>query len=443
MSAPASYRRFYWTRDILQQLTGHPIGGGVGYDGFLRRGSRSDWRVVSNTSQWRSALNSNDRHIWIADGASIDISGQSYRIHNKVIAGNRGINGSPGPLVYSRDRGRNSPADGAGGFRGQCLATGNTRITGIRYRGWAHNNYPNSEHPGYLPFAPGSTSQRAAWRNARKANGVQVRGHNVRIDNCELYGWATQAIWNGARGYPANTEIDHNYIHDNMMTSFGYALTSYYGYPHIHHNFLNAHRHDINGFGPPQSRYRVENNVFGPECSSHRVDMHAARNNGLSGMPGWTAGGSCIVRNNTFTNIHVSNESIVNQDRGQPTWLYSNRGVPASGSSVIIERNRILHNGPQTRNYGTGGSVRAGRPSVVPFIQNTSGFSTNSQGFVRVTHRNNSYYRDRGSYDPSIGAPINLDGPTPTATGPLTVFVEDAETGERIRNASVKIDQID
>ena len=409
-------------RQIQHALRYSEIGGGIPYQRKLTE--RDADRTVRTKAQFLEAVSgTTPRIVWVPHDVAIDLSGESFRATNKVIASDRGQNGSSGGLLYSTTKGINS-ASMNGGIKGGLMhLSGTSRLTGIRYRGPTHNYWSNPLHPGYLPYPPGDAAERRAFYNANHARGVKVHSDRVEIDNCEIWGWASAAIHIGSGSTAYDPEIHHNHIHDNMMTSAGYGVDIVKGRPWVHHNYFNAHRHAVDGFGFRECSFVVEDNVFGPSCSSHQVDMHglhnnfsSARTNGTRSSEWWhgQAGGNMIVRRNTFMLTHVIPDATF--DRGRPTWAVSIRGEPwpRNGSGIVIEKNRFAHNGPQSRNYG-----QRSFPNPAAYNQQVrrggdQSFSppTNARNFTaNYLERDNQYNAPQTQGRDGYGAPVDLTNP--------------------------------
>ncbi|KYH24187.1 hypothetical protein HAPAU_36580 [Halalkalicoccus paucihalophilus] len=393
--------RSYWKDDILSHIEQKPLGGGSVYVNQNDVPTRSDAdQIITSASELQNACESSNKLIvWIDEPIDME-ERRGIKTQNITIAGDRGHVNNPRSLIYTNATGYPIPRI----F--EC--EDNVRFTGLQLRGPSHDNWNNNEYPGYLPLEDGRFD---------KGNELaDLNSDSIEVDNCEIWGWGVQAfrVW-------ADPHIHHCYAHDNMMTSLGYFLTVYRGHPTIDHCFLDAHRHDINGFGLHDAGYTVINNVFGPSASSHRIDMHALQNNLSEDWINddkddeffrYRAGGDCIIRNNTFcfTNIIHGPEMPPHPlgfDRGRWHWVYSNRGIPHPGTEVRITRNSIMHIGPQPRNSGVDGSVRNFTPYA--FTQNTAPHTgtTTQGGFVRISHWRNFYDNARKLTPPSFGAPID------------------------------------
>ena len=450
----------YTDSQIRKQLATNQIAGGKPYLDTLtatEQITEADCDVTVSTSSgfWSAVKGSTYSKIWIADNAVINISGNSGSIVDKTIAGNRGVNGADGPLLYSTDRGENSPAWGdnpPGSGPGQMTLKGSTRLTGLRLRGWAHNVWDNPEHPGYIPLTDSS------HRKARYARCAAIRSSNIEIDNCEIYGWCTSALACGTSTTGYDPHIHHNDIHDNMQTGFGYHVDVYRGRPIVEYNYFNAHRHAVDGFGFYNGGYVCRYNVFGPSQSSHAVDMHYLGQNSKGTTTDYNsrdfygnAGGQMEIYRNTFTATHVISDA--NFDAGKWSWAASIRGAPypRTGDTVQIYNNVFEH--PQVEVNGGGSGIRD-QTHNGPYNQQRYGdkpvnwsipsSQIGSDGFsVNYSHGPNVFDGSTTTYDyNTVGAPINLEGtdviPPPTAQ--LRVYPRAERTdGVPIEGAMVSI----
>lgn len=342
--------------------------------------------------------------VWIDGGedTQIDLTDRDISGVNCTIAGNRGADGSAGPLVYTESKGTQSSAYLGGDAHGQIELHDTGRLTGFRLRGGVHDNWDNPSHPGYVPYRPeegyGHYFSRA----------VSTYGDDIEVDNMEIFGWGAHGVAVGDDGYKP---VIHNcYLHDTMLTSSGYGVRVSEGRPHVYRNLFNAHRHAIAGEGWKNSSFIVEENVFGPSTSSHEVDMHGVHNNNSSGS-GATAGRDLIVRRNTFVATHVIEDA--NFDEGLPTWSISVRGEP-QGDGIMITKNHFPHD--EITHNGSGNGIRDWDHGGA-FNQQVSGsgfdLDTGDDGFShQFHHEDNRFNLGDTGYIEGYGAPINLNDPS-------------------------------
>ncbi|ADJ13895.1 hypothetical protein [Halalkalicoccus jeotgali] len=381
----------YFTNQRIQEaLHDRPIAGGTGYHADI---SLDDADViVDDQDAFVSALNSTADVIGIEGHTRIDLSGRDYELADQTIISDRGDDGSPGALLYTSDRGADSPAwDGGSNGRGVITVRGNARISGVRYRGPFYDYNDNPAYPGYIPLDDGATyADRQAMRQERYARGLRLVSDEIEIDNCELYGWPVQAIAVGAASLPVSPHIHHIYGHDCMMVGAGYVIDIFNGHPRIEMSYFNATRHAISGFGHPECGYTLEDSVFGPITTSHAVDMHTLAENGDEGN--LTAGDRVEVRRCTF----AFTENI----QGQNAQAIVFRGYPED--EYVTENNRFMH---EIEGSEPVANVANEGYEPVPYRQVNVG-----EEWVDWTFANNQYGVGT-PHEPGVGAPVNLDAP--------------------------------
>lgn len=372
---------------ILDCLGDCDVAGGVGHEADITLADADV--VVADRDSLIDALDSSAAVIGIEGPTRIDLSGRDYAISDQTIVSDRGVEGSPGALLYTTDHGDESPAwDGGSNERGLLTVRGDARISGIRLRGPYHDHYDNSDYPGYIPLDDGNTyEEREAKRAERYARGIQIQSDTVEIDNCELYGWPNQAINVGSIEIAASPYIHHIYGHDCMMAGEGYVIDIIKGHPTIETSYFNATRHSINGFGFPECGYTLEDCVFGPSMLSHAVDMHCLAENDFG--DDLTAGGRVEVRQCTFAFTHTIDE--------ENTQAITFRGYP--DDKYLTENNWFFH---EMAGDGTFENVANEDDQPVPYRQVNVG-----SGWHDWYASENQYGIDEPR-EPEIGAPVNL-----------------------------------
>ena len=311
--------------------------------------------AVGSEGDLREQVDQQDgRVIWVPADAEIDLTGDDLYIENVVVASGRG-EGERGGVIFSEDVGSNSPTwDGGSTSRGLIELGNNARLTGLEIRGPHHSVQDHPQMPSYIPFAPQSSrSARDAWRAERYARGVSVRGHNVTIDNCEIWAFATQAIAVGASQFtPENTVISHCHVHNALMSSLGYGVDVRHGHPQIHRCYFDACRHCVNGSGFADAGYYLTESIIAPWVSNFPIDMHGVHDN-IDGTTNpddrnyrWRAGGTMVVRNCDIMPTHVPDLGFINRRAGNQTPHVHVRAVPEDG--FFFENNRCAHSDPQT-----------------------------------------------------------------------------------------------
>lgn len=220
---------------------GGPMGGGDGYEHVV---TYDDADTVVVTKEGFADALSNASHgdvIYIDDSAEIDLGSDMYTVPAGVtLASSRGVNGSNGGLLYTE-------YEAGTGFYSLTLSS-ESRLTGLRLQG-----------PYYEYFSPDFYAAGA---------GATVRGDDVMVDNCEIWGFA----YAGVRVDTGAPHIHHNNIHHNPRAGLGYGVANAGGDPLIEWNEFDANRHSIacSGDGGYVARY----NHVGPITFSHVFDVH-------------------------------------------------------------------------------------------------------------------------------------------------------------------------
>lgn len=244
------------------------------------------------------------------------------------------------------------------------------------------------------------------------ARAIMLRGPSGRVDNCEMWGWTWNAVHLKGNGIDVRTDarIHHNHVHKSYQIGYGYGISTWRGFGHIHHNYFDEARHAIDGYGHWNTGYIVENNVFGPRQYSHPVDMHCLEENNATVRAGdnqddpnydLRAGGYMQIRNNTFT----MDEST----RGGGINAIAIRGVPWSG--VTIENNRFAHPERPPENSDNSQEGYAWRQVNL----NLSGWDDIPRDEERYTENwddsDNQFGAPDTIWSPGAGAPIDLLNP--------------------------------
>lgn len=447
----------YTNQEILEALESSPVAGGNTYNNDV---TRSDADIIVSTgAELDSALSNGYRTIW-CDADYIHLANRQVemRTYGQTIAGDRGINGSEGPILYSNSHGTD----------GISVHANNCRITGVRLQGPEYDVFDDPEYPGFVPMPDSSVhgpsiSERRPFYNYYASCGIDIEDDNCEVDNCEIYGWGDMGIAVSQSGVTTSgTHIHHNYIHDTMKDSMGYCVEIFTGArPLIEYNYMNAARHAVAGFGTPTSSYVIRKNVFGPTNLSFVVDQHNQGENSSGSSSsyyssGWTynAGYNMEVNYNTFfvTGVFYESDADVNrkfkdswgqswtlQSRahgGNHTWDIRIRGVPwpRTGNGLVARRNEFLHDGPQSSNsssYSSGNSLYQTVPSAVPSSHRTS------QGWTHNIHFDtNRYNIENKPYDPNYGTEIAMDG---SLGADFTVEVLEEGTGNPADGVDVTI----
>jgi hypothetical protein len=216
--------------------TGEPIGGGIGYSQVMTTG---DYQVATK-EQLLDALKKAQpgQVIYLQPHAEIDLSGLAeVNIPGGItIAGNRGVNGATGPLIYSNELNT---------FPLFNISGAHVRITGIRLRG------PSPAEPDSIA--------------------IRVMGRNVEIDNCEIFNWSYAGI---AVLRAIDAYIHHNYIHNVRRPGLGYPVVFDTATGIVEANIFDYYRHAIAATGTPGTGYEARYNIVYGNAISHAFDMH-------------------------------------------------------------------------------------------------------------------------------------------------------------------------
>lgn len=386
----------------------------------------ADVVVESPEEFWIEAGKNEFQTIWVPGDLQIDLRTGTATVRDKIIASDRGQDGSDGALLYTNNRGLDSNAFNGGGGRGVFQYMRNVRITGIRFRGPTYDYWGNvdSRWPGYMPLMP--QAERDKWH----ACGMRIHSPDtsyttVEIDNCEIYGWPTMAIY----ASPGSPWVHHNDLHDDMMTGFGYHLDVVRGNPMVEWNYLSNYRHAIDAFGYHDSGYHARFNVCGPYQSAHAFDIHGlstnlpeSRMNADPESPLYVgqAGGSTIIERNTFFATHVIDGEGVNYDRGRPSWAVSIRGWPwpRNDDAVVIRKNWFAHDEEPSQKNGSGRGIRDFE-HYGAYNQQVKGgkgkltfeLPTGCDGFTENYEAKWNNFNAPKGYIEGVGAPVNFENP--------------------------------
>jgi hypothetical protein len=167
-------------------LTGEPVGG-AGYSRIVTSGNIT----VSTKAELKNALASatSGQIIYVSPSAQIDLTGEiNLAVPAGVtLAGNRGHESSPGPLIYTNDS-KTYPSL-------FLILNKNVRFTGIRFKGPSYNTY--------------------------NTVGLNFQADDIEVDNCEIYNWSNSGVYiMNAR----NAYIHHNNIHHVQLQGLGYPV---------------------------------------------------------------------------------------------------------------------------------------------------------------------------------------------------------------------------
>lgn len=239
------------------QSTYEPIGGGPGYTDTWTSADADT--VVSTADEFITAIEGAQTNEVIFVDSDIDMSaydsdnGYTCSASGVVICGDRGVNGSPGPLIYS-DSVQNKYI---------VLGAQDIRFTGLRFRGpqpeWSPDILHSEEEGG------------GDWQTDRKPyhhKGLNLNASNIEVDNCEIWGFGY-----GCTLADDGAHYHHNNIHHGTSEGWGYGIaTTSSSDVLIEYNRFAHCRHAISDSGG--GSYTTRHNLFEEPHASNIVDMH-------------------------------------------------------------------------------------------------------------------------------------------------------------------------
>lgn len=305
--------------------TGQPIGGGAGYSaGPKQTDARFHAGTLDELMASLKQAQSGDL-IWIKSESTIDFTGKRLEVPPKVIvAGDRGLNGSLGPLLTAKHTGDEyfiTLGDGA-------------RLSGLRIRG---------SNPLFINL----DSQES------DPSGYAVLCVNGEIDNCEVSQFRRGGI--GLFRTSDRSHIHHNFLHD--IAAYPVLIGNGSGDGHvIEANRIEWAWHAVGSNGSRGSGYIVRYNEFvrvvrpklfetsGSSPPNWCLDVH--ENDGSQTRPPRPATRKLIVHHNSF----LAHSAIVVGDGSElltTNGLYPKYDVfvgagPAVTTTVEIHHNRLL-----------------------------------------------------------------------------------------------------
>ncbi len=301
-----------------ENIPGHPVGGGKGYDRIITDGTF----LVEDTEDFIDAIMKTESGdtIFIDQKAEIDLTGLTNLKIPKgiIIASNRGFNNSPGAIIFTKTL-NTYPL---------FVVFNNTRITGLRLQG------PDKKRRRLeilTALADGS------YYSKPISCAIRTNGNFVEIDNCEISGWSYSGIYfsNGATaGW-----IHNCYLHHNQRTALGYGVNIDSAEVIIESCIFDWNRHCIAGWGTPGTSYEAYNNLIMGNANGHSFDMHGGkdRNDNTD-----IAGDIILIYNNTF--LADSVYSVVIRGKPQIVCLVTNNIFPRQNKNFSIMQKNITGN---------------------------------------------------------------------------------------------------
>lgn len=305
--------------------TAQPIGGGPGYTAGPKPGPSP--RLVDSLESMRQALATAGpgEVIWIAPDKVIDLADVQLNIPERVtLAGDRGVNGSSGPLLTA----------GLSQFEWRIRLKPGARLSGVRLRG------PNpllrdidAVHPPPSNYA--------------------VSCVDAEVDNCEIFQFQRGGVAvfrDSERAY-----IHHNHLHD--IAAYPVLLGNGTGDGHvIEANRIEWAWHAVASNGSRGSGYTARYNVFmrvtrprlfdqgGSDPPNWCLDTHA--NSGAATKPARPPTRKLVAHHNTFL-AHPDIKIGDGSDLLQTVGIYPKHDIYVGAgdgmtTTVDIHHNRFL-----------------------------------------------------------------------------------------------------
>jgi len=137
------------------------------------------------------------------------------------------------------------------------------------------------------------------------ATGIEVEGDNVRIENCEIWGWsrAGVAFEEGSKG----GVVRHSFFHHNRRRGLGYGVSVDASEALIESNLFDWCRHAVASTGRPGSGYEARYNFVLENANGHSFDVHggADREDGTNTAGSWAKIHHNIVVQTTHPAISI------------------------------------------------------------------------------------------------------------------------------------------
>ena len=309
--------------------TGDSIGGGNGYSKIVQSGDVTVHNLDELLTAFASAKSGDV--IYVADGAAIDL-GTATNIEipaGITLAGNRGLNGAPGPLLFSNTTPPSSIL---------FLVEDDVRITGLRFKG-PDDDFPNIDY------------------NVRPESGVlclAVEGNHVEVENCEISNYSRGGVEIYPRG--KNVHVHHCHLHD--IHSYPVVVLNKSEPPVLVEACrINWIWHATAGSGAPGTGYEARYNLiireaapdsWQPYNGQHAIDMHDYLQI-LQERGHHVAGDFMRIHHNTFVSNAPNDPSVAT------SYDAAVRGVPRELAE--FHHNIFLHSDPAQAIFQLDGNV--------------------------------------------------------------------------------------
>lgn len=319
-----------------------PIGGGMGFNPVYTNGDFNPRSLPELIDALKSAKSG--QIIFLKGSLEFDLTTWIYTDKlvleipaGVTLAGDRGVNDSPGPLLYS-DAFETHPLIRTGGPE--------VVLTGIRLRGPDSKIRPDHHARSFNP----RNENRDLYYQFPTSDGILAEYDRLTVANCEISGWSHSGIYlNKGRRH----HIHHNYIHHNRRDGLGYGVSLNSAEALIERNLFEFNRHDIAGTGRAGSGYEACHNIVRAHASSsHHFDMHG----GSDRQDGTDLAGDWLnIHHNAFYGSGLpvkirgvpAREALIHDNwfpRQTPPLNPGDLGKPWSGSPVFSQGNTCLSN---------------------------------------------------------------------------------------------------
>lgn len=221
-----------------------------------------------------------------------------------TLMSDRGINNNKGALLFTNNFATNPMI--------YCRGN-NIKVVGLRIKG------PDGEikqekvvsakiRQARKEKKPQSIINRIYVYGLPNSRGIKMDGHNITIDNCEIYNWSHAGAYIGEN---TRATIKNSFIHHNQRIGLGYGILVQ-GEAEIFNNTFDYNRHAIASSGKDNVVYHAHHNTCleNSMIQGHVFDVHGGkdRKDGTN-----IAGKRITINNNTF---FVNNNKEIFRIRG-------------------------------------------------------------------------------------------------------------------------------
>lgn len=194
--------------------------------------------------------------VFIPPEVRIDLTGHERIVipAGVTLASGRHVGGSSGALLYTND-----PAATL------FVPNQNARLVGLDLMG------PDPSARSYQLERLMREGGHDLYYAVPASIGIYTESRDVRVENCELWGWSNAAI---ALGPGAQAQVRHCFVHHNQRLRLGYGVHLDRADALIEANLFDWYRHCVAGSGRPGTSYEARYNYVLPNASGHAFDMH-------------------------------------------------------------------------------------------------------------------------------------------------------------------------